>query len=195
MRALTATRILRTLAEAEGGLTVAGIASRTGIDRKQTARSCGVLLHRALVARPRVGLYEITASGRELDRRGEAVRCGPQAPLTGPCKRPTETLRVRCWRALRQLQKATVPDLVQLAERGDERDGVGNARRYVNALVASGHVVVMARREPGTAPSSNGFKRYLLVRNTGPKAPVWRMRRGEVYDPNTGETHALEAAP
>ena len=49
--------------------------------------------------------------------------------------------------------------------------------------------------EPGTALTSNGFLRFQLLRDTGAKTPVVRVRKSEVFDRNTGETFEIGARP
>ena len=51
----------------------------------------------------------------------------------------------------------------------------------------------MPGRAAGTAPTSNGFVRWLLLpdRDSGPRAPVASSARRTVFDPHTGETFHL----
>jgi hypothetical protein len=52
-------------------------------------------------------------------------------------------------------------------------------------------VVKLGRRVQGTAPTSNGFGQYLLLKNTGPLSPTYDSDKGEVYDANTGESMVI----
>ena len=98
------------------------------------------------------------------------------------------TIRQRAWAALRILGKASVPELQGWA--GDDVKP-SNLQKYLHLLERAGFVQRLDLREPGTAPTSNGHVRWLLVRDSGPKAPVYRPRFDSVFDPNTREVHRL----
>jgi hypothetical protein len=95
------------------------------------------------------------------------------------------TLRERVWRALRLRRKASIPDLVMLVAEGGERDIESNIGKYLSALGRAGYLQKLPLRERGTALTSNGYIRWWLVQDTGPLAPVWRVKADTVYDPNT----------
>jgi hypothetical protein len=52
-------------------------------------------------------------------------------------------------------------------------------------------LLAQEKRVAGTAPTSNGHKRYQVIRNNGRLAPVVRQAAREVFDPNSGEVFAL----
>ena len=52
---------------------------------------------------------------------------------------------------------------------------------------AAGYVMRSAHKAPGTAVTSNGFNLFRLIRDTGPRAPVFSKKRGSFHDFNTGE--------
>ena len=62
-----------------------------------------------------------------------------------------------------------------------------NLRRYMRALCLTGFLVEMPTRERGTAETSNGYKRYRLMNDTGDIAPTYRNQKHEVFDHNTRE--------
>ncbi len=175
-------------------VTVAQLAASVGLARKDVARSLGRLLDRNMVERPTLGTYRLTELGLTARSAGTVSKNGPRGPLTGR-RRPRRkgTLRSRLWHALRRSGKASIPELVTLAAAGDEANASHNASQYLRALERAGYLTRMARRDPGTAPNSPGFIRWLLIpdRNSGPMAPVWRAKAAVVFDPNTGETFPL----
>lgn len=107
------------------------------------------------------------------------------------------TLRQKAWLAMQIKGKFSVSDLVRNAlpsgsERGDgspphkgTRNPRNNIGHYVRALCLAGVLAEMKRRLPPTSPSSNGEKRWVLVRDLGRRAPVVRAN-GQVFDPNSG---------
>lgn len=169
----------------DSGNTTAGIARAGGLTPKQVVKSCGTLLRRGFVGHIENGRYRINPSGRELLRAGNAVTSGPNGP-TGH-RENRQTLRERLWRALSLVRKATIPELLDLAAAGVEKNANNNARKYLIALERSGYVIRMGRRIPGTSPTSNGFVRWFLVKESGPKAPVYCGKKHIVFDPNTNE--------
>lgn len=99
------------------------------------------------------------------------------------------TLRQKAWRAMQIKGKFTLSDLVRnaLAEDSPARDPRNNLGRYVKALTKAGVLVEMPRRAVPTSMTSNGEKRWMLLRDLGRLAPVARMHGG-VYDPNSETT-------
>ncbi len=103
-------------------------------------------------------------------------------------------LRQRAWWVMRRRTSFTLPELLVTLADGTERDASGNLRKYINALVLAGIVKREAERQSGTALTSNGHLRYQLIINAGRKAPVWRAKRGTVYDPNSDTVYAIGGA-
>ncbi len=99
------------------------------------------------------------------------------------------TLRQVAWRAMQIKGKFSLGDLVRnaLPEGCTAKDPRNNLGRYVKALCVVGVLVEMKRRAAPTSQTSNGEKRWLLVRDLGRKAPIMRGL-GVVYDPNSGTT-------
>lgn len=113
---------------------------------------------------------------------------GQTAPRT-----QTFGLRARAWWVMRERRRFTVPGLLMIVADSRQRDAASNLRKYITTLTRVG-MLVEDGREPPTSLTDNGAKRYRLIQNTGPKAPVWRPSRREVYDPNTGEAHPIPEA-
>lgn len=163
----------------------------TGMERKNIANACGVLVDRELIERIKPGCYKLLPAGLLLIEDGGEVKSGPRGERAA--RQHTGTLRVKSWRAMRQRKKFSLGDIIVLVANGDEKAIEGNLGKYVRALERAGYLNRMARREPGTAITSNGYIRYLLVRDSGPLAPVWRPSKATVYDPNTQEEHRYVA--
>lgn len=136
------------------------------------------------------GVYMATPEGAEFLAGGGEIKCGPAGP-NGKPRIVENTLRCKAWRAMRIKQKFGFDELATACLDGSEtaRDPVNNINRYVSALAATGYLVEMKRRTPGSSLKSPGKKRWMLVRNTGPKAPV-RRENGDVWDPNEERIYA-----
>lgn len=168
----------------------------TRLEAKQVENAALTLRRRELATRVGPGCLKLTDAGREALAAGATITSGPNGPQPG--KRIfTDTLRSRIWTALRIRQKASIPDLIMLTAQGNAREKAleSNIGKYLRALAKAGFVSKMPRREPGTAITSNGYVRWLLIRNTGPLAPVWRPGKSSVYDPNTTEEHSYVDEP
>lgn len=186
--------LLAVLAASPAERAVADLAVQLGRDRHAVDQALVVLHRRELVERAALGVYRLTDAGRALLADGGAVRAG--AP--GQARRAqvrAQTLRHRLWTALAHRRKATLPELLTLVVAGGERNAEHNARRYLHLLERAGYLVRLPRRAPGLAPTSPGCIQWLVVRWTGPRAPVARARFTAVYDPNLGQTIPVEAAP
>lgn len=173
-------------------LTTAEITERTGLDRKDVATACGQLVRRDWVDRLERGCFVLSGHGRAALAAGEAIPCGgPLGPLTQKAKRPKRrTIQDKVWSTIRIRKKVDLACLVEMS--GGGRDAV---RRYVHRLERAGYLAPL-RREPGTAPTSNGFKRWILVDDTGPFAPIFKPTTGMFHDPNSGATRLVtDGAP
>ncbi|BCB26451.1 hypothetical protein SKTS_13370 [Sulfurimicrobium lacus] len=164
----------------------------TKMERKQIANSCAILVNRELIERIKPGCYKLLPAGHVLIARGFEVKSGPRGETA--VKQHTDTLRMKAWRAMRQRKKFSLGDLLVLVANGGEKAIENNVGQYLRALERAGYLTRMARREPGTAMTSNGFIRYLLVKDSGPLAPIWRPSKETVYDPNTQEEHSYAMA-
>ncbi|TCT37672.1 helix-turn-helix transcriptional regulator [Martelella mediterranea] len=168
-------------------LTIDTLEEDLGLTRRQISDSMSKLIMRGLVERAEVGCYQLTDDGIKARSEGLVLTSGPTGPHTGRISKPwRDTLRQRAWAAMRMSASFTLGDLVVAASR-DDRDATSNAGRYVRALVLAGYVIEMPVRQKGTRMTSNGFKRYRLVRNTGPVAPVYRPGKHTIYDYNLRE--------
>ncbi|ARE40879.1 hypothetical protein RGUI_2738 [Rhodovulum sp. P5] len=182
-----ATRILQALDLSSGdGRATDELAHALGLSRRQVSRAAALLIRRGLAERLGPGCYRLTGEGRGAAAAGASITSGPTGP-TGAVSRPgKDTFRDRAWRSMRQRRAFTVNDILCDAAR-DEKNSRNNALSYLGRLRRAGYVRELPRRQSGVAPTSPGFKQFLLVKDTGPLAPVWRSRRGCLHDPNIGE--------
>ncbi|MEQ8318735.1 MAG: hypothetical protein RH946_00610 [Rhodospirillales bacterium] len=151
---------------------------------KRVVRSIDVLRRRGLVERLEPGCYRLTSSGEETRAAGERIVSGPRKPHSGPVKKKAP-FREALWKALRLEEATTVQDLISLIpEEAHGSDPRSNAYAYLRRLIDAHYVIELPSREPGTAITSNGFKRYRLIRNTGPAAPHWSAKSRKLVDPN-----------
>lgn len=185
-----AAKVLGSLAESRRCLTLDELAAELGLARKVITRAVPRLVTNKYVRRADRGCYEATAAGRKINEIG--YRPGPQRANTAPPKPSKNSLRQRVWSAMRQRRRFVIADLIELAARPDEVNCYSNIQIYLSRLRAAGYVRELAERAQGTAPESNGFKQFLLIRDTGIIAPV--ARPGSVRDPNTGEVIQIGGA-
>jgi hypothetical protein len=155
--------------------------------RRDIVKATLKLMSRGLLERVERGCYQLTDKGIESRTSSEALTSGPNQPHTAkhrPQKR--NNLRQKVWRVMSVKQKFTIDDLLSVAANGEEKNARNNVQKYLRFLSEAGYLREL-RRVPGEAITSNGFKRYQLVRHTGPNAPA--LRHNGVYDRNTGVFH------
>lgn len=179
-------RVLQVLGTRLGKVSVKEIQEAACLTKDQAYSAVAVLVRRGYAQRRGEGHVKATAEGLKFLQRGEQVHHGPKGPQV--LEQDGTSLRSRLWRAIRLLHKATVREVLELAERGDEGNAASNAKDYLNILVRSGHLTRMSR--PGTPepPATTPPSRYCLLRDSGPLAPQWNKRQRRVFDPNTRET-------
>jgi hypothetical protein len=165
-----------------GPLSRAEVQDRLGLNWRQTTNAGRSLLRRGLMAILADGRYRLTDEGRAAADRGDVITGGPK----GQVKIERNTFRQRAWAAMRAQRSFTVGAIVAAAATPADHDPRDNAARYISRLRQAGFLAEERRRQPGTAAGSNGFKVYRLVRDPGPKAPIWREGAGCLRDPNSG---------
>jgi len=115
---------------------------------------------------------------------------GPKGPHGKPHV-ARGTLREKAWRAMQIKGKFTLSDLIRIAvgeaDADAAKDPRSNIGRYVKALTAAGVLIEMPRRAAPASLTSNGEKRWMLVRDLGRLAPIARIKGG-IYDPNSAQT-------
>lgn len=159
------------------------------VNRHETVKIMSRLVSRGAVDRLENGVYRLNGKGKSLKSSGkkEIFHAGAQG-LFNRNKHPSTTLRARVWRLMQLTPKFTVNEIKSLVSDGNEKAAENNIQKYVRALVKSGYIREMPKRLRGSVPTSNGYKQYLLIKNTGPKAPVLRNDKRQIFDQNTRET-------
>lgn len=163
------------------------LVGRLPIDRARTIAAVGRLISRGLAERSEVGVYALSQAGADGLRDGLAIGGDPHKVRKDPVY--ADSLRQRAWRAMRIAGRFTIADIARSALRG-ERDGEDAIRRFFTALTAAGYLVERHGRVQGTAPSSNGFKVWQLVRDTGEWAPRYVQAKRHFVDRNSREIFA-----
>ena len=176
-------------------LTIEEMSRQSDLDRHALQDGAQKLLSAGYVERIEAGCYRLTQKGKTAKAEEITLTSGPKGPLTFAKKTSPDSFTARLWRAMRVCRKFTVPDLVMLAGTGKEKKPEDAAGKYIRRLYQAGYLQLLPRREKGTAPTSNGFKKYLLVRDNGPLHPRYSPKTGKVYDPNTKKIYELEARP
>lgn len=156
-------------------------------ENKPIVRVVGDLIHKGLAARREVGCYVLTPDGAAFLASGKVPKPGPKGKLTGSGRRPRRrTTQDKAWDALRVLGKASVPEIVELV--GTEGSTLarinGGVQRFLRKLAQAGYLRELPIRAKGTALTSNGFRRWTLIRDTGPLCPL--LTRHGVVDRNEG---------
>jgi hypothetical protein len=177
------------LTQAGQEATCESLSQRTGQTSRQIADNASLLVKRGLLKRIRPGCYEATKAGHQAIQEGNLLKSGPKA---GMSRARSWGLRQKAWRLMRIRGKFSVSDLCQGICDGSEQFAESNLGKYLKALRLAGYITRLARRQKGSAPTSNGDYRYLLVRDSGPEAPVWRKKTNTVFDPNDGKEYVLD---
>jgi predicted transcriptional regulator len=170
-------------------ITEARLIELTGLNARQIRQSASTLISNGLMKRTTDECLILTSAGIA------AVESGASANKPRVDK---NTLRERIWRAIRlpNHRKFSVPEIVSLVvDENSSGDITDNVQRYIRTLSKAGFLINLPKREAGTALTSNGYKRYWLTdeKNTGPKAPIWRVKCETVFDQNTGEEIDISA--
>ncbi|MBC7857983.1 MAG: hypothetical protein H7Z39_04225 [Burkholderiaceae bacterium] len=179
------------------------IMARADLSGRQVAAACTKLVEHGYLKREtyasgkvKPGCYLVTKLGLIAMEDGTTLSSGPQGP-TGKPKIRANSLRERAWRVLRIRRKASVPELAGLLLDAGTADveverAHNNLSKYLRHLVHAGYLTEM-RREAPQSLTSNGAKRFLLVRDTGPLPPVPQPALKKVFDQNEGKQYGIEA--
>lgn len=180
-----ATALLHNLASG-ACLTADQMAGSLGVTRAQAVTAAGKLIRRGYLVKMATGCFQLSESGSAAAASGEVITSGPIGK-TGAIATHRNTFRERAWIAMRIRRRFTIGQIVASAGREGERNARENARKYISQLCRAGFVKQLLNRQPGTCMGSNGFKRFMLARDTGPRAPVYRAELQVIHDFNTGE--------
>lgn len=180
------TTILRELADGRCH-TIDALAARLTLDRGQISDGMARLILRGLGERIEAGCYQLTQAGLEANARGDVIKPGPWRADTAKVRKPVRnTFRQRLWTAMRMSGTFTIGELVIAAAR-DDVNPEDNASRFIRRLKSAGYIAELPSRQKGTRVTSTGFKRYRLLKDTGPQAPQYRPTKDILHDYNTGE--------
>ncbi|MGM4981898.1 hypothetical protein [Rhizobium sp. 11_C7_N12_5] len=176
--------------------TIDALNEQLGLDRRQISDGAARLVLRGYLERIETGCYQLTDAGRVAAERGEVIKAGPWRPDTAKVRKPVRnTFRQRVWSAMRMGGTFTLADVVMAAATAEDDNPKDNASRFVRHLKACGYIAELPVRQAGTRLTSTGFKRYRLLRDTGPIAPQYRPKSGVIHDFNTGEDIACAIQP
>ena len=167
--------------------TISELVSCLALSHRQVSDGAAKLAARKYLIRMERGCYQLSDAGLAAATAGEVITSGPKGPDTASVRKPVQnTYRERAWRSMRIRRAFSIGDVAADAATGDQA-GIDNARRYIRNLIAAGYVAELPRRQAGTRLTSPGSKQYRLLKDTGPRAPVYRPKRDAVHDYNTGE--------
>lgn len=181
----TAQALLQELADGKRQ-NIGQLASALNASKRQVSDAAALLARRSLLTRPALGIYQLTEAGCDAAKTGVILTSGPKGPR-GKASLHRDTFRVRAWRSMRIRRRFTIGEIVSDAAHNTEKNARNNALRYVGLLRRAGYVRELPRRQQGNALTSNGFKIFALIRDTGPQAPVWQQEKRAFHDFNTGE--------
>lgn len=163
-----------------GVLTLAGLAEALESSRKSVSAAAGKLQAKGLIEFVGPGRYDLTDAGWRL------IKTGEETPQRRP-RTKTRGVRERAWWVLRARGMASIRDLLTTIDTRGQKTAPEILYRYLRALALTGFLVAV-----DVKPGDDRFSiRYRLIRNNGRKAPVHRVRSGEVFDPNDGQAYAL----
>ena len=159
-----------------------------GLTCKQEIKAKGRLHSKGYIKRRRGCTYSITDIGIKAIENNDYIRSGPMGPHTGKCQKLIKgTLISYLWAALRTKNIATIENLLLLVpiEQEDYDKTYKNARRLLHWLCKAYIVRKLPQKQAGVQMTSPGFNRYQLMIDLGPKHPVIRVRKHQLYDQNS----------
>jgi Fic family protein len=119
------------------------------------------------------GLLKIVKQRRNGDRGGDVYKLTQTLPL--PNWKEEQSSRNHIWSTIRILQTFTLPDLLI-----DPKVSESSVKKYIKYLLKVEYLKIIEPRLNG----SKSYNRYLLIRNSGPIAPII-CRDDTVFDPNS----------
>jgi Mn-dependent DtxR family transcriptional regulator len=171
-------------------LTISELHSYLSCDRRRVTTAMGRLLARGYIERIELGCYQLTDEGIAFKKSGQQIKSGPARKKTGVRKVGKKgNLRLRAWRAIPVLKRFTIAQVLTVAANGSEKNAYDSVQKFIKQLCHAGYLRELPIRQRGTKLTSNGNKRYSLLKHTGPDAPRARGTR-KLFDPNTNEVHS-----
>lgn len=166
---------------------ISDLAASLGLTRDQVSNAAALLISRGLVERVDRGCFQLTAAGCEAVGSGVTIESGVTGATRTIRRSLRGSIRQRAWNVMKIQRVFTIQSLTTAVATSADGDVAENLRRYCRELCRAGYLSLSSRREPGTAPSSNGFAVYSLMRSTGALAPVFSQKKQAIHDFNTGE--------
>lgn len=166
---------------------IAQIGEALNLSNAQVGKAACGLIASGYIERVERGCFQLTEAGAQAVANGVRICGGGSGPTKSIRKPSRNTIRQRAWRAMQIHREFTVPDIAMVVSRADPPKAYKSLHGFLRQLVAAGYVMRTARKVPGTASGSNGFNRFRLIRDTGPRAPVYSHKRGSFHDFNTGK--------
>lgn len=152
------------------------------INRREISKAACKLVVKNLIERLETGQYSLTKEGTDFLTEGRTITSGPNQPFKFLRAQPKNTFKQRAWNAMRLQRRFTVPSISLVAKTARDGTSPANLQRYIRDLVGAGYVVELPLREKGTSETSNGFKVYKLIKDTGHLAPDYS--KGRIVDRN-----------
>lgn len=114
------------------------------------------------------------------------VQAQEQTGRGRPLPRKAAGLREQAWWLIRQCRRFSLNSLLETLATGHEADAGGNLLKYIRQLEKVGVIKRSKHRLPAEHKviGSTGFVVWILVKDVGRSAPVWRKRERAMYDPN-----------
>ena len=180
------TRFLHHLGDASCK-TIDVIADELQLTRHQISVTATSLIRRDYLERVERGCFQLTASGRQAVLDGVEITSGPNGAHSKVKAPLRHTLRQRAWNVIRIQRRFTIPDLLTTAALGSEKIAQNNLQRYCRGLCSSGILRKLPHRQKDTTHGSNGFVQYVLMKDLGSIAPVYRPKTQTIFDHNSGK--------
>lgn len=131
------------------------------------------------------GKYVITELGKYWVAQGLKVSPGQGSRS----KIKTNGLVDRVWWQIRNYKMVTVRDILVSHTFTTERSSYIRVLKYLHVLESARIIGRSSRKIP--CHQSNGMIQWYLVRDLGPKAPLWRQKTRCLYDPNSDSSFAI----
>lgn len=174
------------------------LAAATGKTKREIVKMTQVLKHKGYISvcdtlsaqfgAGARGMYLATEAGTAFAATDGEIKPGKAGPRP---RNRTVGLRERAWWHFRAHQVATIKDLLSTHATGTEKAAQDNLYKWVIALETVGILKRLPCKQ--AAKQSKGRVVFVLAKDLGPSAPVWRQIAKTVFDPNSGEVFAIPA--
>jgi hypothetical protein len=174
-----------------GPLTIDQLDATLPIGRKQIASAAAKLMQRDYVERLETGVYRLTLTGREALEAGVSLNSGSYGKRRRKHRFVPDSLQQRAWSAMRLSKRFAMEELFTLAVLETDKNPKAALQQYIKRLGDAGYIAELPVKRPGESPTSNGFKQWRLIRDTGPASPRYISKEKALKDWNTREVFPL----